>query len=73
MVALFCRWILLLENMMLTTIVTGNNNYHLNVFRPRLGPTFHKVLFAGGLYFVVATVEGSSRSLKVGFLISDKK
>lgn len=72
MVALFCRWILLLENTMLTTIVTGNNNY-INVFRPRLGPTFHKVLFAGGLYFVVATVEGSSRSLKVGFLISDKK
>ncbi|KAL4237568.1 Transmembrane protein 87A [Mactra antiquata] len=34
------------------------------IVRPRLGQTFHKVLFVGGLYFILATVEGSMRTLK---------
>ncbi|KAH3854856.1 hypothetical protein DPMN_097414 [Dreissena polymorpha] len=34
------------------------------VVRPRLGPTFHKVLFVGGLYFILAVVEGCMRTLK---------
>ncbi|XP_045165634.2 transmembrane protein 87A-like [Mercenaria mercenaria] len=34
------------------------------IVKPRLGPTFHKVLFVGGLYFILATVEGSMRTLK---------
>ncbi|ESO94193.1 hypothetical protein LOTGIDRAFT_232452 [Lottia gigantea] len=34
------------------------------IVKPRLGPTFHKVLCVGGLYFVVSTVEGCMRALK---------
>ncbi|XP_060553057.1 transmembrane protein 87A-like isoform X2 [Ruditapes philippinarum] len=34
------------------------------IVKPRLGPTFHKVLFVGGLYFILATIEGSMRTLK---------
>lgn len=45
---------------------------HFVTIRPRLGPTFHKVLFAGGLYFVVATVEGCSRQTDVSFTTISK-
>ncbi|WAR19389.1 TM87A-like protein, partial [Mya arenaria] len=32
--------------------------------KPRLGPTFHKVLFVGGLYFILGSIEGCMRALK---------
>ena len=34
------------------------------IVKPRLGPTMHRVLAIGGLYFVIATVEAYLRILR---------
>ncbi|CAG5132052.1 unnamed protein product, partial [Candidula unifasciata] len=33
------------------------------IVKPRLGQTFHKVLFVGGVFFILASIEGCSRAL----------
>ena len=34
-------------------------------YRPRLGTALHRVLGVGGLYFILAAIEGCFRSLHV--------
>lgn len=34
------------------------------IVKPRLGPTLHKVLFVGALYFILGSIEGSMRALQ---------
>ena len=37
--------------------------------RPRLGQAFHKVLFVGGLFFILAAIEGSMRATSVSLCV----
>ena len=37
--------------------------------RPRLGQAFHKVLFVGGLFFILAAIEGSMRATSVSVCV----
>ncbi len=47
--------------------------YYLIKNRPRLGPTMHKVVGIGGLYFIFALVDGVFRIIEVNMLISKIK
>ena len=46
-------------------ILTVYLHVYLFIFRPRLGPILTKVLAAGGIYFVVAFIDGAIRASKV--------